>query len=170
MPVRPPDRIYFLLLLLLFLLLPLLLLQMIIRSGRPLANDHSDGPPSCNLSSGKTSLLQMIMWRDRPLSNDHLERPASHKLSSVTPVTESPLPGSRFNLADLSRTICSCLMSFSLSHSHTFDVPIIQVFNTTMLLQIFAILKYICNKVRFPNQLYNNNRNDLNKGRDYIRL
>ena len=52
----------------------------------------------------------MIVRRDKPLAFDHLE---------------SPLPGSRSNLADLSRTICSCCKNFSFSfldigNSYTF--------------------------------------------------
>ena len=44
------------------------LLQMIIRRGRPLANNHLE-----------VGLLQMIIRRDRPLANNHLEVPASCK-------------------------------------------------------------------------------------------
>ena len=86
---------------------------MIIRGARPHATDHPEDPASCKWSSGGSGrfandlpddlasrkwsfggscLLQMIIWRDWPLANDHL----------------SPLPGSGFNLADLSRTIRSC--------------------------------------------------------------
>ena len=43
----------------------------------------------------------MIIWRDQPLANDHLSAPSP----------QSPLPGSRFNLANLCRTIFSCFMS-----------------------------------------------------------
>ena len=45
--------------------------------------------------------MQMIIWRDQPLENDHL--------SPLSP--QSTLPGSRFNLAELSRTIGSCFYS-----------------------------------------------------------
>ena len=45
----------------------------------------------------------MIIWRGRPLANDHP--------SPMSP--QPPLPGSRFNLADLSRTICSCCFPMS---------------------------------------------------------
>ena len=62
-----------------------------------------------------TGFLQMIIWRDRPIANDHL--------SPLSPL--SPLPRSRFNLADLPRTIWSCCKNFSLSfldigNSYTF--------------------------------------------------
>ena len=63
---------------------------MIIQRIRPLANDHPEDPATCKWSSGGTGLLQMITRHD------------------MSP--KSPLPGSRFNLADLSRTICSCLL------------------------------------------------------------
>ena len=46
----------------------------------------------------------MIIWRDWPLTNNH-------------PSPYSPLPGSRFNLADLSKTICSCYNSFDELHT-----------------------------------------------------
>ena len=65
---------------------------MIIQRIRPLANDHPGDPAFCKWSSRGTSLLQMITLRGRPLVNDH-------------PSPWSPLPGSRFNLGDLSRTI-----------------------------------------------------------------
>ena len=102
-------------------------LQMIIWMIRPLANDHPEDPGSCKWSSGGSGHLQMIIWRDRTLANDHQEDPASCKLSSggsshlqmiiwrirplandhpSPPSPQSPLPGSNFNLADLSRTIC----------------------------------------------------------------
>ena len=73
-------------------------LQMIIQRTRPLANDHPEHLASGMWSSGGTGLLQMIIWWDGPLANDH----------PSTPSPLSPLPGSRINLADLSRTICSC--------------------------------------------------------------
>ena len=57
-------------------------MQMIIRRGRPLANDHPEGPASCKWSSGGAGLLQMIIWWDQPLANDHPEGQASCKWSS----------------------------------------------------------------------------------------
>ena len=72
---------------------------MIILRDQPLANDHLEWPASCKWSSGVAGLLQMIIRTGRPLANDHL--------SPLSPL--SPLPGSRFNLADLSWTICSLL-------------------------------------------------------------
>ena len=48
-------------------------MQMIILMDRPLANDHPDGPASCKLSSGETSLLQMVIRMDEPLANDNLD-------------------------------------------------------------------------------------------------
>ena len=41
--------------------------------GRPLANDHSEGPASCKVSSSGTGLFQMIIQRDWPFPNDHPE-------------------------------------------------------------------------------------------------
>ena len=55
------------------------LLQMIIRRGRPLANDHPEGPALCKWSSGGADLSQMIIRRDQLLVNDHSERSASCK-------------------------------------------------------------------------------------------
>ena len=62
------------------------LLQMIIWSGRPLANDHPKGPASYECSSGRASLLQMIesplqiiIQRGRPLVNDLSDGPTSCK-------------------------------------------------------------------------------------------
>ena len=52
------------------------LLQMIIRMGRPFANDHPDGPAFCKWSSGGASLLQMIIWMGWPFANDHPDWPA----------------------------------------------------------------------------------------------
>ena len=73
---------------------------MVIRRGRPFANDDPEGPASCKWSSRGASLLQMMIQRDWPLANDHPERLASLKwsssgvgllqmiiLQSVTPVT-----------------------------------------------------------------------------------
>ena len=39
------------------------LLQMVIRRGRPLANDDPEGPASCKWSSRGAGLLQMMIWR-----------------------------------------------------------------------------------------------------------
>ena len=55
---------------------------MIIRRGRPLANDHPEGLASCKWSSGGTSLLQIIIQRGWPPAKDHTEGPASCKWSS----------------------------------------------------------------------------------------
>ena len=55
------------------------LLQMVIWSGRPLANDDPEGPASCRWSSGGAGLLQMMIRRDRPLADGHPEGPASCK-------------------------------------------------------------------------------------------
>ena len=74
----------------------------------PLANDPPDDPASCKWSSGGSGLLEMIIRRDQPLANDH-----QSPLSLL-----SPLPGSRFNLADLSRTFCSCCIA-----NIFFDLP-----------------------------------------------
>ena len=63
-------------------------MQFIIWRDRPLEIDHPEGQASCKWSYGENGFLQMIIRRDWPLAND--------------------LPGSRFNLAALSRTICSC--------------------------------------------------------------
>ena len=93
---------------------------MIIRSGQSLANDHSEWPASCKWSTRGAGLLQMIIWRGRPLANDHPEGPASCKWSSggtgllqmiIRHPRHSSQPGSGFNLADLSGTICSCFWS-----------------------------------------------------------
>ena len=75
----------------------------------PLANDYLEDlatckwsfvwEATCKWSSEGSGLLQMIIWRDWPLTNDH----------PSTPSPQLPLPGSKFNLADLSRTICSFL-------------------------------------------------------------
>ena len=59
--------------------------------------------------------MQVIIQRGRLLANDH----------PAPPSPSPPLPGSRFNLADLSRTICSCCKNFSFSslnigNSYTF--------------------------------------------------
>ena len=75
----------------------------VVRSSRPLANYHPEGPASCKLSSRGAGLLQiiirrgrplanesswgaglvqMIIQRGRPLANDHPEGPASCKWSS----------------------------------------------------------------------------------------
>ena len=54
---------------------------MIIRMDLPFANDHPDGPASCNWSSGWTGLLQIIIGMDRPLANDHSDWPAFCKWS-----------------------------------------------------------------------------------------
>ena len=88
---------------------------MIIRRGQPLANNHPEGSASCKWSSQGVGLLQMITLRDQPLANDHPEEPSSCKWSSVTHITLvtcalHSVQGSRFNLADLSRTICSCFI------------------------------------------------------------
>ena len=63
----------------------------------------------------RTGNLQMIIQRIGPLTNDHPSPPSP----------KSPVAGSRFNLVDLSRTICSCCKNFSLSlldigNSYTF--------------------------------------------------
>ena len=71
----------------------------------PLANDHRERAASCESSFGVACLSQMIIRRDRPLANDH-----------TSPL--SSLPGSRFNLADLYRTTCSC--SFCSPSDQTF--------------------------------------------------
>ena len=44
------------------------LLKMIIRRGRPLANDHPEGPTSCKWSSGGAVLMQMIICHPLHLS------------------------------------------------------------------------------------------------------
>ena len=91
------------------------------RWNRPLANDHPEGLVSCKWSSWGTGLMQMIIRRDWPLANDHLKGPASLSSppspSPFSPSHSPPSPsrgckdqGSRFNLADLSRTICSCCL------------------------------------------------------------
>ena len=106
-------------------------MQMIIWRDRPLANNHPERPTSCKRSSGRAGLLQMIIRRGRPLANNHLEWLASCKSTSrvagllqmsfprdrplandhPSPLSPwSPLAGYRFNLADLSRTIGSCLV------------------------------------------------------------
>ena len=74
--------------------------QMIIRIDRPLAYYHPDGPASCKWLSGGTSLLQMIIFSFKTF---HLGL---------------QILGSRFNLADLSRRMCSCV-----STSDLYDVP-----------------------------------------------
>ena len=112
------------------------LLQMIIEMDRPHANYHLDGPTSCEWSSGRTSLLQMVIQMGQPLVDDHQDGPASCRWSSGSTIffsiffvilsqiyhfpqtntmfsfkTFQFLPqilGSRLNLADLSRTTCSC--------------------------------------------------------------
>ena len=80
----------------------LLLLLLIIRRDRPLATNHPEGPASYKWSSGGASLLQLIIQRDRTLANDQSEGPM--QITIRDPVTL----GSRFYLADLSRTICTC--------------------------------------------------------------
>ena len=55
------------------------LLQMVIWSGRPLANDDPEGPASCRWSFGGAGLLQMMIRRDRPLADGHPEGLASCK-------------------------------------------------------------------------------------------
>ena len=85
-----------------------------------------DGRAFCKWSSGWTSLLQMIIRRDQPLANDHLDQPSSfpcfffilqqiYYFPPTNPIFSfktfrvlSQILGSRFNLADLSRTMCSC--------------------------------------------------------------
>ena len=83
---------------------------MIIWRIRPHANDHLEDLAPCKWSSGGSGLLQMIIQRNRPLANDHP--------SPSSPL--SPLPESRFNLADLTRTICSCCHSAAVIYQFGF--------------------------------------------------
>ena len=47
--------------------------------GRPLANNHLEGPAWCKSSSVVACLLQIIIRRHQPLANHHTEWPASCK-------------------------------------------------------------------------------------------
>ena len=93
-------------------------MQTVIRMDRPLANDHLEGLSPCILLSGETLLLKMIIQRDQPLANDHPDQPDSSSFSfyySANFVKQTfrllhQILGSTFNLADLSRTMCSCCL------------------------------------------------------------
>ena len=54
---------------------------MIIRMGRPYANDYPDGPALWKWSSKWAGIMQMIIQMGRPFANDHLEGPAFCKWS-----------------------------------------------------------------------------------------
>ena len=56
---------------------------MIIRMGRPLANNHMDGQASFKWSFGGTGLLQMIIRRGRHLANPQLRAKVSMGLNSL---------------------------------------------------------------------------------------
>ena len=58
------------------------LLQLIIRMGRPIVNDHLDGPAFCKWSSGLVGLLHVIIWIGRTFANDHWDGQAFCKWSS----------------------------------------------------------------------------------------
>ena len=71
---------------------------MIIRRDRPLANNHPEGLTSCKLSSWGADLLQIII------------QGAGLLQMNIPHISQLCLPGSRFNLAKISRTIGSCLV------------------------------------------------------------
>ena len=91
-------------------------------------NEHLEGPASCKWSSWGTGLSQMIIWinqppandhpKGRPLANDHPFQPDSSPffflffgefIFFLRQTSSSPSKhfAFRFNLADLSRTMCS---------------------------------------------------------------
>ena len=89
--------------------------------GGPVSCKYSSNRPACcKWSSGQTGLLQTIIRKDQSLANNYPEGPTSCKWSSVTP---TPLPGSRFNLADPSRPICSCFWHFRPRYHKTVTLP-----------------------------------------------
>ena len=108
---------------------------MIIWKGWPFANSHLDQPAFCKWSSLVARLLQMIIRMGQPFANDHPDFFRSTGFFSIFfyfsqfsyfPLTNIifsfktfllllQILGSRLNLTDLSRTMCSCLFSiFSL--------------------------------------------------------
>ena len=95
---------------------------MVIQMDWSLANDYPDWLASCKWSSVWASLMQMITWRDRPLANDHADQldsspffySSTYFLSSTSVVFPFKtfrlflqILGSRFNLANLFRKICT---------------------------------------------------------------
>ena len=90
------------------------LLQMIIQMDRPLANDHPDGPAPCKRSSGWTGSCKWSSGLTRFFSNCLLKHisyfpPTNIIFSCKTFLLLLQILASRSNLADLSRTMCSCL-------------------------------------------------------------
>ena len=66
------------------------------------------------------------------------KRSEVNPVNPVTPVTLSPLPGSRFNLADLSRTICSCYDIFRFCHLEGVDPTIMTILKYYIFLPIVS--------------------------------
>ena len=80
--------------------------QIIIWISQPFANDHLSWPVFCKWSSGWAGLLQTTIWIGRPFANDHPDFFFSTRFPLLLQIW-----GSRFNIADLSRTICFCWIS-----------------------------------------------------------
>ena len=119
---------------------------MIIRMGWPFANDHSDGSAFWKWSAGWAILLQMNIWMEWHFANDHIYwflpfnqillhfyfyfqqisyfPPTNIILSFKTIFLLLLIWGSRFNLADLSSTMCSCLPSGEGAPSLVGDHPL----------------------------------------------
>ena len=118
------------------------LLEMITWMDEPLANDHLEGPASCKWSFRWNGPLQIIFRMDQPVANGRSDGLVSCKwsigssgfssiflfiLQQISPTNiifsfktfrVLQILGSRFNLADLSRTICSCYESWVLCHQN----------------------------------------------------
>ena len=77
------------------------LLQMIIRIGRSFANNHSDGPAFCKWSSRFLPLSQILLH-----FYFHFQQISYFPLTNIFLLLQ--ILGSRLNLADLSKTTCSC--------------------------------------------------------------
>ena len=113
-------------------LLLLWLLQMIIWKDRPHANEYLEGPASCQWSFEWTGLFQMIIRINQI-------PPTKIIFSFKTFVLLLQNLGSRFNLADLSRTMCSCFL-FSLFLSTFYRLwPSIQMNGLKS-----CVLQYVC--------------------------
>ena len=81
---------------------------MIIRMDWPLANNHPEGPASCEWSSRSTIFFSIFLFI---LQQIYYHPPINiiFSFKAFRPLLQ--ILGSKFNLADISRTTCSCFSS-----------------------------------------------------------